>query len=70
MAVQMRPTVHDIRGRKFAALEPLAYAGRSHWACRCALCGGVTVVRADNIKRGTTKTCGQHSRAEVHSAAA
>lgn len=54
----------DLTGQTFGHLTVLgrgtAPAGRKgvHWECRCT-CNRTTVVRADNLRAGITKSCGQ-----------
>src|SRR5262245_4008157 len=51
----------DLTGRRFGKLVVQRLAGRArraiHWECRCD-CGGISVVRAGNLTRGNTKSCG------------
>jgi hypothetical protein len=49
--------LEDLRGRKFNMLTPLRYEGRSKWLCRCD-CGKETIVAADKLKAGHTRSCG------------
>src|SRR5262249_35891720 len=47
----------DLTGRRFGRLVVLAYVENRKWSCACD-CGAHTVVHGDNLRRGTTKSCG------------
>ena len=56
----------DLTGQKFGRLTVIEFSHRErhgfertyiHWRCICE-CGNETVVRAGNLKQGTTKSCG------------
>ena len=54
----------DLSGQRFGHLMILCKSDRkdtskhTYWACRCALCGGFTVVRSDNLLSGRVISCG------------
>lgn len=47
----------DITGRRFGKLIVIEYVGNSKWKCKCD-CGNDTIVLAENLKKGHTKSCG------------
>ena len=52
----------DLTGQRFGKLVVIsrgenAYGNRSQWLCRCD-CGKETVVAAQNLRAGNTKSCG------------
>lgn len=49
-------TVVDIKGRRFGSLVVM-HRGDGHWVCRCD-CGAGATVRAGDLNRGTTTSCG------------
>lgn len=54
--------VEDLKGNKYGKLETIKYIGKngtkqSWWECRCD-CGNTKNVRASDLKRGKTKSCG------------
>lgn len=55
----------DLTGQQFGRLtvERLhaVEKGRAVWACRC-ICGNETVVKAGNLRRGSTSSCGCYRR--------
>lgn len=62
----MFKTLEDLTGRRFGHLLVLKHAGthvtsgggkKSMWECRCD-CGNITTVRGNDLKKGTTKSCG------------
>jgi len=63
----------DITGNKYNKLLVLGLdhrdkGRRSYWKCLCE-CGNETIVEGNNLKRGTTKSCGcfnTQRRSEVH----
>jgi len=57
----------DLTGQRFGNLTviaegPKTNSGRTTWVCRCD-CGKEKIVRAHNLKRGTTISCGCHKYA-------
>jgi hypothetical protein len=56
-------SVVDLTGLRFGRVVVLARAGRvgvrrdARWRCRCD-CGTETVIRADRLRDGTTRSCG------------
>lgn len=55
----------DLTGLKFNMLTAISIhsiiRGRVRWLCKCE-CGAESIVIADNLKRGHTFGCGEHSR--------
>ena len=53
--------VIDLIGLRYGNLTVIEYAGikrhLAHWKCLCD-CGNVTVVSSNNLRSGTTKSCG------------
>lgn len=52
----------DLTGERFGRLTVVGFAGRGKngralWFCRCD-CGGGTIVFAENLRRGSTQSCG------------
>ena len=52
----------DLTGKVFYYLTVIAFHHRDehrcyHWLCRCK-CGNLVVVAGNNLKKGTTKSCG------------
>lgn len=64
----MSGKIEDLTGQRFGKLIVVALARKLtdsriiQWECRCD-CGGIIFVRANNIKRGMTKSCGCIKRA-------
>ena len=52
----------DLTGQRYGQLTVLGPAenvrGRTAWRCRCASCGGETVVTTQRLRHGHTKSCG------------
>ena len=48
----------DITNKKFGKLTATKYLGGSKWLCKCE-CGREKAIRAQNVKLGLTKSCGQ-----------
>jgi hypothetical protein len=62
----MKTTLEDLTGRVFTRLTVVKRAGNHitsggrsivQWKCKCS-CGGVSVVQAQRLKSGMTKSCG------------
>ena len=57
----MNPRVKNLIGRKFGNLKVIEYVRRERGHvflhCQCD-CGGMTTVRASDLKRGHTQSCG------------
>lgn len=53
----------DLTGKRFGQLTAISLSHTddlgAHWLCRCD-CGNEKVVRANSLRCGDTKTCGQH----------
>ena len=66
------PKFIDITGEKYGRLTVLEYvgykAGRTAWRCKCD-CGNETIVTANCLRTGKTKSCGCYSN-ELKSARA
>lgn len=62
------PRFQDLTGKVFSRLSVTGYAGKSghshRWLCRCE-CGNDREVRAHNLTRGNSKSCGCISL-EIH----
>lgn len=59
----------NLVGKKFGKLLVIAKAendknGKSQWRCKCE-CGTKTIVRANNLLGGYTKSCGRHKEKRV-----
>lgn len=57
----MSGKLKDMTGEKYGKLTVLKFSHmrgkHSYWLCKCD-CGNLATVRADGLKRGTTKSCG------------
>ncbi|PHB11470.1 hypothetical protein COE80_31060 [Bacillus pseudomycoides] len=55
----------DLTGNKYNRLTVIKYIETKHshrvWECKCD-CGKITKVREQNLKRGTSKSCGCYNR--------
>lgn len=47
----------DLTNSKFGRLTPIEYVGGQKWKCICD-CGNTTIVMANNLRNGSTKSCG------------
>lgn len=52
----------DLSGRRFGRLSVIQFShrcsgGRLYWSCKCD-CGNASTVRAENLRRGKTSSCG------------
>lgn len=56
------PKPEDLTGQQFGFLIPIEYIGKRKWKCECHCgrenCKQIRIARADDLKRGHTKTCG------------
>lgn len=55
--IRNRPPRKDLTGERFGRLVVRAWAGSSHWICRCD-CGSETRVLTANLTRNNTRSCG------------
>ena len=56
------PAFKDLTNQKFGMLTVISRAenksqGHTRWLCQCE-CGNTSIVYGDNLKRGTTTSCG------------
>lgn len=61
-----RGHIVDLQGQKIGRLRVLERAandaaGRARWSCRCD-CDRLTIVKALNLRRGSTRSCGCYRR--------
>jgi len=52
--------IDNIKGQTFNEWTAIEYAGNGYWKCRCS-CGKIKNVLAQNLKNGSSKSCG-HNR--------
>lgn len=65
--------IKDLTGMIFGRLtvigldrrEKAKYGTRIYWRCVCS-CGKEIVARGENLKKGTTKSCGCYNKDRVH----
>lgn len=60
----------DLKNQKFGKLTPIKYVGSNKgngalWLCRCD-CGNETIVTANSLQQGTTKSCGCWNMEVLH----
>jgi hypothetical protein len=53
----------DLSGQRFGSLIAIERADDRHWRCLCD-CGEWSAVRTSSLTDGSTRSCGQHRRAE------
>lgn len=54
---RIHPPRQDLIGRRFNKLTVREWAGEARWRCDCD-CGGTSLVRTANLKRGNSGSCG------------
>lgn len=63
--------IKDLTGQRFGSLTAKKYVGAkdgdAKWLCQCD-CGNESIVYANNLKRGTTKSCGckRYNKVTIH----